>query len=80
MKEFLTKTWATFRAWKYRNIALWSAAGVAVAAVAAVIILCAAGPKGNDNPTLPTGGSSMDGTTPTDGNTDNIFRLDSLFI
>ena len=75
MKELwnkVQKLWASFRAWKYSNIALWSAAGVAVAAVAVVIVLCAVGPKGNDNPTLPTGGSSMDGTNPTGGDsTDN---------
>ena len=70
MKELWNKVktlWASFRAWKYSNIALWSAAGVAIAAVAVVIVLCAVGPKGNDNPTLPTGGSSMDGTNPTGG-------------
>ena len=78
MKEFwnklltkLKEIWTSFRAWKYSNIALWSAAGVAVAAVAVVIVLCAVGPKGNDNPTLPTGGSSMDGTNPTGGDNTN---------
>ena len=70
MKELqnkVQKLWTSFRAWKYSNIALWSAAGIAVAAVAVVIALCAVGPKGNDTPTLPTGGSSMDGTNPTGG-------------
>ena len=74
MKELWNKVkalWASFRAWKYSNIALWSAAGVAVAAVAVVIVLCAVGPKGNDSPTLPTGGASMDGTNPTGGENNN---------
>lgn len=63
------KYWVKFRAWKYSTYALWAAAAVAVTAVAVVIVLCAVGPKGNDTPTLPTGGSSMDNTNPTDGTT-----------
>ncbi len=68
MKELWNKVqkfWATFRAWKYSAYALWGAAAVAVTAVAVVVVLCAVGPKGNDTPTLPTGGASMDGTNPT---------------
>ena len=63
--------WTAFRAWKYNAYALYGTAAVAVVAAAMMIVLCASAPKGNDIPTLPTGGSANNGGTANNGGSNN---------